>query len=500
MDKLLELQGVAKSYSSVTVLHDINMNLNAGEILGIIGENGAGKSTLIKIISGAISADKGSVTYFGKKYDKLNPRQIMDLGIATIYQEIDLVDNLTVADNIFLGTEIRNKFGLIDEQEEIKQVNDLLNRMKLSHINSRTMLSELSTAQKQCVQIVKALKNDAKILILDEPTASLGDQESRILIELVKHLASRGMGVIYISHFIDEVFEICNRLLILKDGVQISICDTRDTDQDSVIHAMIGRNAANYYKREYFPRGKRVLRIEHYKNKHTVHDVSLKIMSGEIFGLGGLVGAGRTELIRMIYGAEPKISGELYLEDQKITPLSPRDAIKKGIYMISENRKGEGLLLTRPIRENISITHNENNEWINLAEENRTISKEVKDYEIKIHSVEDDVASLSGGNQQKTIIARCMIDIGDVYIFDEPTKGVDIGAKEDIYKHILNLAKQDKFVIIISSDMPELLSMSDRIGVMCDGRLVDIVDAQKASEDSLMRKYLDMTEKDTAEA
>lgn len=490
MEKLLELKDISKSYSGVQVLKGVNIDLQEGEILCFVGENGAGKSTLIKIISGAIQADGGTIKYFGKEYGRLHPRQVIDIGVATIYQDIDLVDNLTVADNIFLGQELRNKAGFIDAKEQERQSDELLGKLKLENIRGKNLLADLSTAQKQCVQIAKALKNNAKVLILDEPTASLGDKETKLLLELVKNLASQGMGIIYISHFIDELFEIGNTLLILKDGEQVVVRKTAETTPEQVIHDMIGRDADSFYKREYFPIGGRILRAEHYENKNTVHDVTFEIHSGEVFGFGGLVGAGRTELVRMIYGADHKRRGKLYIDDREITPANPKDAIRKGIFMISEDRKGEGLLNLRSVKENITVTHNERKEYINLHKESQMVENSIREFGIKVPGQDAEVTSLSGGNQQKAIIARCVLDPGEVYIFDEPTKGVDVGAKEEIYKHILKLAKADKFVIIISSDMPELLSMSDRIGVMHEGKLVDILDAENTTEDELMKKYL----------
>ncbi len=458
MEKLLELKNISKSYSGVEVLKGITIDLEEGEVLCLVGENGAGKSTLIKIISGAVWPDAGTIRYFGKEYGRLHPKDVIDMGVATIYQEIDLVDNLTVAENIFLGAELKNSLGIIRAKEQERQADELLEKLRLDDISGKTLLSKLSTAQKQCVQIVKALKNEARILILDEPTASLGDT-----------------------------------LLILKDGCQTAVRKAGDTTPEQVIHDMIGRDASSFYQREYFQTGDRILQAEHYANRHTVHDVSFEMKSGEVFGLGGLVGAGRTELVRMLYGADARLNGRLYMDGKEITPSSPRDAISKGIFMISEDRKGEGLLTLRSVKENIMITHNEEREWISLDREARMAAQSIENFAIKTPGQDAEVTSLSGGNQQKTIIARCVTDPGEVYIFDEPTKGVDVGAKEEIYRHILNLAKADKFVILISSDMPELLSMSDRIGVMCGGRLVDIVDVDQTTESDLMRKYLGLS-------
>ena len=490
MEKLLELKDVAKSYSGVEVLRGVNLLLKKGEVVCLVGENGAGKSTLIKIISGAIAPDRGTRIYFGKVYDKVHPRQVIDMGIATIYQEIDLIDNISVADNIFLGSEIKTKFGFIDGKKQEDQANKLLDELKLTHIRGSMLVKQLSTAQKQCVQIVKALKNKARVLILDEPTASLGDQETKLLLELVKKLSNAGIGIIYISHYIDELFEVGDTFLILKDGEQTALRKKIETNPEEVIRDMIGRDASSFYKREYFQSGKRTLEIKNYENEKTVYNVSFKIKSGEIFGLGGLVGAGRTELVRMLYGADTKKGGELYIDGKLVSIKNPKEAIEKGIFMISEDRKGEGLLGIRSVKENVMLTHNERREWIHLSQEEERVNKAIELFNIKTAGMDAEVFSLSGGNQQKAIIARCVEDMGEVYIFDEPTKGVDVGAKEEIYGYIVNLAKQDKFIILISSDMPELLSMSDRIGIMREGHLVDVVNTKEVNEEILMREYL----------
>jgi ribose transport system ATP-binding protein len=491
MEKLLELKNVSKSYSGITVLENINVELEKGEVLCLVGENGAGKSTMIKIMAGVIAPDKGGViTAFGSSYDRLHPRQAKDLGIAAIHQDIDLVDNLTVADNIFLGSELKKKNGFIDTKTQEKISDEMLFKLKINKIKGEMALSDLSTAQKQCVQIVKALKDEAKVLILDEPTASLGDEETTILLDLVIALAKNGMGIIYISHYIDELFKVGSRLVILKDGRMVGIKKVSETNAEEIIHAMIGRDTSSFYFREYFPPGTEVLEIKNFSQRKTVRDVSFVVHQGEIFGLGGLVGAGRTELIRMIYGCDKNRSGKVILNGKDITPKSPKDAIKKGIFMIFEDRKRDGLFTLRSVKENITITANEKREFIDLKKETMTVGKSVNTFGIKLSGQETEVVNLSGGNQQKTLIARCVLDPGTIYIFDEPTKGVDIGAKEEIYKHILLLAKEGKYIIIVSSDMPELISMSDHIGIMREGRLVGIVQAKNTTESELMRKYL----------
>ncbi|MDR1576185.1 MAG: sugar ABC transporter ATP-binding protein [Treponema sp.] len=491
METILELKNISKSYSGITVLDNVSVGLEKGEVLCLVGENGAGKSTMIKIMAGVIAPDKaGAITAFGNSYDRLYPRQAKDLGIAAIYQDIDLVDNLTVADNIFLGGELKKKNGLIDTKTQEKISDELLHRLKISKIKGEMILSDLSTAQKQCVQIVKALKDEAKVLILDEPTASLGDEETRILLDMVTTLAKSGMGIIYISHYIDELFKVGSRLMILKDGRMVDIKKVSETNAEEVIHAMIGRDTGSFYFREYFPLGEGALEIRNFSQKKTVHDVSLTIRQGEVFGLGGLVGAGRTELIRMIYGCDKNRYGMVILNGRDITPKNPRDAIKKGIFMIFEDRKRDGLFTLRSVKENITVSANEKKEFIDLKKETKTVENSIKKFGIKMSGQETEVVNLSGGNQQKTLIARCVLDPGTLYIFDEPTKGVDIGAKEEIYKHILDLAKAGKYIILVSSDMPELISMSDHIGIMREGRLVGIVPAKDATESELMRKYL----------
>jgi ribose transport system ATP-binding protein len=352
------------------------------------------------------------------------------------------------------------------------------------------MLADLSTARKQCVQIVKALKDEAKILILDEPTASLGEEETRVLLELVAMLAKNGMGIIYISHYIDELFKVGSRFLILKDGRMAGVKNTRETTAEELIHAMIGRDTSSFYSREYFPLGAGTLEINNFSRKRLVHNVSFTVHQGEIFGLGGLVGAGRTELVRMIYGSDKNRNGKVLLEGKDITPKNPKDAVQKGIFMIFEDRKRDGLFTLRPVKENITVSVNEKKEIINLKKERAAVEQSVQMFGIKLSSQETEALNLSGGNQQKTLIARCVLDPGTVYIFDEPTKGVDIGAKEEIYRHILGLAKSGKYIIIVSSDMPELISLSDRIGIMREGRLVDTVQAKDTTEGELMRKYL----------
>ncbi len=398
---ILRLENIRKEYSGVAVLQEVNIELNRGEVLCLVGENGAGKSTMIKIISGAITPSEGKLYFEGHQYNHFSPEESMKLGIATIYQDIDLVDNLTVADNIFLGKELTNKLNMINSNLQEKRANELFDEFHLHSIRGNMLLANLSTAQKQCVQIIKAIKDKAKILILDEPTVSLGEEETKSLMLLVKKMAKDGLGIIYISHFLDEIFEIGTDIVVLKDGVQVNKFLVQDTTIEEVINSMIGRDADSFYKRERIEFGNGVLEVKDYSNDETVKNVSFTMRSGEVFGLGGLVGSGRTELVRMIYGCDKKKSGELIVRGNVLTSKNPKDSIKKGIFMISEDRKRDGILDIRSIRENIMITKNEWKEFINLKKEIDDVNASIDMFGVKLNSKEDLITSLSGGNQQK---------------------------------------------------------------------------------------------------
>lgn len=488
MEKILELKKISKSYSGIRVLTDVDLELSAGEVICLVGENGAGKSTLIKILSGAEVPDSGEIHIMGQQYSRLDPKRSMDLQIATIYQDVDLVDSLTVADNIFLGSEQRRAGGFIDTLKQENFTEKLLKSLNM-HIAPDALVETLSPGQKQNLQIAKALKRNARIIIMDEPTSSLGEEETQALMKLIQRLANEGIGIIYISHYLGEVFQIGQKAVVLKDGCQVAVRDLKTTDEDALIRDMVGRSASNFYKREYFPPGEGRLEIKNYTS-HLVRNVSFSIKQGEIFGLGGLVGAGRTELIRLIYGCDEKTSGILLLNGQDITPISPKDAVNKGIYMIFENRKDESLFLMRSVRENIMLSSNEKRNLLDLKNEREIVKHGIQDLQIKVFDQAQEVEKLSGGNQQKVVLSRWLVDDGIIYIFDEPTKGVDVGAREEIYRKMVELAKEGKFIIMVSSSMPELLSMSDRIGVMREGELVSIVDTNEATEDSLLAEFI----------
>ena len=486
---MLELKNITKDFSGTRALDDVSIDLYEGEVHCLIGENGAGKSTLIKILSGAEKPDRGMIKVFGKSYLKLEPRESINLSISTIYQDVDLVDTLTVADNIFLGNEIAYRYGAINAKEQVRRARDIMERLNIK-IDVKKLVEELSPAQQQTLQIVKALYRDARIIIMDEPTSSLGQEETKALMELIKNITSRGVGVIYISHYLEEVFEIGDRITVLKDGKKINTYSTENIRVDAIIKDMVGREASLFYKRERVPIGKTMAKIMNYSRGEVVKNVTFDVKEGEIFGIGGLVGSGRTELVNLLFGVDKKESGSFTLDGKDITPSTPKEAIEKGLCMIVENRKDDGLFLIRSVKENIGIVHTDNSNFmIQLKNEIGLVRQMIQRLRIDVAGLDQEVGNLSGGNQQKSIMARWLLTNARLFIFDEPTKGVDIGSKEEIYRFMTELAREGKAIIMVSSDMPELLSMSDRIGIMRSGGMVKIIDSRDATEEKILTEF-----------
>jgi len=491
---LLSVQGVTKYYGGHRALYNASFDLNAGEILCIVGENGAGKSTLIKVLSGAILPDTGTVIIQGVSYEALHPRQSMELGLATIYQDVESIDSLTVADNIFLGDEHRARFSLfVDTIKQNRIAREILDMLHID-INEKAMVGDLSAAQKQTLQIVRALHRDSRILIMDEPTSSLGHEETRSLMDLVRRLKSQGIGIIYISHYLEEVFEIGDRILVLKDGEHVGTYDTTEVDPDFIMRTMVGREASVFFSRERVGLGEPYVEIRKLNWHGRVDDVSFDVRRGEIFGIGGLVGSGRTELVSLIFGIARPDAGEIVLDGKKIDIENPSDAIKKGICLITEDRHRHGMFTERTVAENITIVHHERagRMIVGLEEDSRLADEMIDKLHIAVESNSQLITSLSGGNQQKAVVARWLLDESMLYIMDEPTKGVDVGAKQEIYRLMVDIVRQGKCVIMISSDMPELISMSDRIGVMRNGKMIRIVANRGITEEELIKYFLGM--------
>jgi len=489
--KILSLSGISKSYAGTHALDDVSFDLFAGEVHCLVGENGAGKSTLIKILSGAETPDEGEIVLFDRRYSSFTPSESLKHGISTIYQDVDLVTSLTVADNIFLGDETRTRLGFVDVKRQVKAAQALMERLSID-IEPGSLVQELSPAKRQTLQIVKALHRDAKILIMDEPTASLGKEESVALMRLIGALVARGMGIIYISHHLDEVFEVGSRITVLKDGRKVAHYSGRESRPEQIVNDMVGRDAALFFTKDKVPIGEVVLQVQNFGRGNLVQDVSFDVREGEIFGIGGLVGSGRSELVKLLFGADRRDSGVLILHGVDVTPTSPRQAIANGICLVAEDRKEDALFMSRPVLENITVVRNE--QHLFLDGERPAAQQQVDGMRISLANVMQEVSNLSGGNQQKTVIARWLLSKASVFIFDEPTKGVDIGAKAEIYRLMTNLAQQGKAIVMVSSDLPELLSMSDRIGIMRHGKMIAVVPREQETEQSLMNAFIGLSE------
>jgi ribose transport system ATP-binding protein len=492
--EILAIHDLRKTFGDTVALDQVNFNLYSGEVHCLVGENGAGKSTLIKILSGAEQADHGSIIAFGVEYNRLTPHQSLELGITTIYQDVELVGSLTVADNIFLGHEVKTTFGLINEVTQNRQARELMDSMNID-IPETALVEDLSPAQQQTLQIVKALQINAKIMIMDEPTSSLGLEETKALMEIVRKLAAQNIGVIYISHHLPEIFEIGDRITVLKDGQVVDTYDVRSTDLSTITKSMIGSDRSLFYERGVFETGEVILQVRHLSRHGLFEKVSFDLHRGEILGFGGVVGAGRSALMKVIFGADRRDMGDIILNGRAINFASPREAIDRGVAMIPEDRKALGLFELRSVLENIAIVTNETNGLIlNHRQEHTAVEELIKSLRIVTAGVSQAVGFLSGGNQQKAILARWLLSKARVFIFDEPTKGVDIGAKEQIYDLMLALVNEGKSILMVSSDLPELLSVSHRIAVMREGKLVATVYAKDVTERELLGYFLGIPE------
>lgn len=502
MEKLkpfLKLDKITKIYGSFKALDSVSFDLYPGEVHCIVGENGAGKSTLIKSLSGAVSPEEGQIYLFSDSPIKdLNPRKSIQKGISTIYQDAELVDSLTAADNVFLGDEEISRFPfVIDVASQKRRVREILDNMHLT-IPVDALAEDLSTSESQMLQIIKAIYKKAKVIVMDEPTSSLGLEEKKSLMDLIFRLKNDGLGIIYISHYLEEIFKIADRITILRDGKKVGTYKLEEISEEEIIRKMVGRDASMFYSRRKVEIGEEKAVIKDYSKAGVVRDVSFSVKAGEVFGIGGLVGSGRSEFAHLLFGSDRPDRGNLFLNGKNLTIKSPKDAIKHGVCFVTEDRKKLGMLRGRNIIENITSVHNENfrGPIIDHKEETKLANEIIDKLSIVVSSKDQLVEELSGGNQQKVVIGKWLIDSADLYIFDEPTKGVDIGAKEKIYELLVDLAEAGKAIIIISSDMPELLSMSDRIGIMRNGEMVEIIPNEDVQEEQLIKKFLGVEEKE----
>jgi len=487
MSKLLELKNIIKKYPGVTALDNVSMSFKSGEVHAIMGENGAGKSTLIKIISGAIEPTDGIiVTADRKEYDCMTPARSKDNGIGVVYQEFTLIPSLSVADNIFLGNKVGGRI-LVDFAEMNRRAESLFEELKVN-IDPQEMVSQLSTAQQQVVEIAKAVSRDARLIIMDEPSSALAASEVEGLFSIIRRLRSKGIAIIYISHRIDEIFEISDTISILRDGRYITTKVIGEITRSELITYMVGRELSEKFPERKVKLGEIVLQIENLTGKDNF-DINLSLRKGEILGLAGLVGSGRTELAKMIYGAAKIESGDIIIKGKKIHITSPDIAISQGIGLIPEDRKTEGVQLEMPIDWNITIMilkEISHYTVVSLKKINEISKKYADRFAIKTPDLQQLVKNLSGGNQQKVVLAKILAAKTDIILFDEPTRGIDIGAKHEIYKLMNELVEEGISIIVISSEMEELMGMSDRILVLHEGRITGEVMKKEFSQDKIM--------------
>lgn len=491
-ETLVRLENITKIYGTHKVLDSVSFDLKRGEVHCLVGENGAGKSTLIKVLSGAVTPEAGEIYINDNLIRSMNPRKAIELGISTIYQDAELVDSLTVADNVFLGSEQTGFLPfVVDKYRQFQRTKETINVLHMD-LPESSLVEELSASQKQMLQIVKALYRDSKIIIMDEPTSSLGLQETEALMEIIRNLRNQGIGIVYISHYLDEIFEIGDRVTILKDGEDMGTYDISSIDVEAVIRKMVGRDASMFYSKKSVPIGDVQVEIRDMAKSGVVEEVSFSVRRGEILGVGGLVGSGRSEMVSLIFGVDKPDSGEIILNGKSVKIRSPRDAIRAGICLITEDRRKYGVLTGRNVIENTALVHNEvfRGPIIDRKSERLLTADMIDKLSISVADDDQKIEELSGGNQQKVIIGRWLLDDAVLYIFDEPTKGVDVGAKEQIYELMTHLVENGKSIIMVSSDMPELLSLSDRIAIMRDGRLVDILENSGVREEDLIRHFV----------
>lgn len=486
---LLEMREIDKSFPGVQALNGVDLDLYSGEVLALLGENGAGKSTLIKILGGAHAPTAGNVLVGGREVNLSTPHASQAAGIGIIYQEFNLVPHLSARENIFLGQE-SGRGGFIDTGEERRKASDLFRRLG-TPIDPEQRCSDMTVAQQQVVEIAKALSQDARILVMDEPSATLTPQEVERLLKIVRELRTQGLGIIYISHRLEEVYEISDRIMVLRDGGHVATRPTGELGREALIELMVGRKLENEFP-SHEPRiGDERLEVRGLSRGTAVRDISFSARAGEILALTGLVGAGRTETVRLLFGADQPDSGSIALDGEALHFSNPRQAIRAGIGLLTEDRKGQGLVLMHSVRENFGLPNLEEfSRWgmVDRHNEQTSFSSFVDSLRIKVPHQDELARNLSGGNQQKVVLAKWLQRNCEVIIFDEPTRGIDVGSKYEIYLLIQELAAQGKVIIMISSELPEVLGLADRVLVMHEGRITgEITDVRNATQEDIMR-------------
>ena len=488
-DIILTMKDIDKSFPGVHALDHVDLEVRKGEVLALMGENGAGKSTLMKVLTGIYKKDSGTITYEGKEVEFKNTREAQDVGIVIVHQELNMLGHLTVAQNLFIGREFKKGIRIDDKKmnEEAKKLFDRLN----VDIDPTEMMANLTVGKQQMCEIAKAVSFDAKVIIFDEPSAALTEAEIEEMFKIIRDLKEKDIAMVYISHRMDEIKVITDRVTVMRDGTYVGTLITEECTKEDIINMMVGRVIYEEPKTEsQVPEDAPVvLKVEHLNAGRMVQDVSFELRKGEILGFSGLMGAGRTETARALFGADPKESGDIYVNGKKVTINSPQDAVECGIGYLSEDRKRYGIVVQKTVAENTTMASMRNfmkGIFINKKKEAEVADKYVEALATKTPGIDQQVVNLSGGNQQKVVIAKWLTRNSDILIFDEPTRGIDVGAKNEIYKLMNKLVQEGKSIIMISSEMTEILRMSDRIIVMCEGKKTGEIDISEAKQETIM--------------
>ena len=487
-DVIVSMENVSKSFPGVKALDNVQFELRAGEVMALLGENGAGKSTLMKILSGVYTRDGGTVRIFGQEYGDMTPKQAQAAGVAIIHQELNMCRHLSVAENMFLGREVKGTFALNNAKME-EEAGRILSELKID-ISPRQIVGDLPVSKQQMVEIAKALSINAKVLIMDEPTSALTAREIDDLFRIIHQLKEEGHGIVYISHRLEELQHIVDRVTIMRDGQYITCRDFADMTMDEIIANMVGREIKEKFPHVECEKGKKIFEVKNLNAGKMVRDISFSVYEGEIVGFAGLMGAGRTETTRAIFGADPKESGEIFVDGKEVKIRCPMDAIKNGVVLAPEDRKKDGLCTKLSIRQNLALPNLDlvctGLGVVSRGKEQKLCDEAVENLRIKTPGVDIDAGNLSGGNQQKVVVGKWLARNSRVVIFDEPTRGIDVGAKVEIYNLINELKKQGIAVVIVSSEMPEVMGVADRIIVMCDGRITGEVMAKETTQNEIL--------------
>ena len=493
----LSIHGMSKSFGRNKVLNHIDLNVKPGSIMGLMGENGAGKSTMMKCLFGTYQKDEGTIVLDGKEVNFSGPKDALENGVAMVHQELNQCLERNVIDNLFLGRYPKNSLGVVDEGRMKKEASDLFRKLGIT-VNLTQPMKKMSVSKRQMCEIAKAISYNSKVIVLDEPTSSLTAPEVAKLFKMMRQLKDQGISLIYISHKMDEIFEICDQISVLRDGSLVMTKDSKDTNMNELISAMVGRSLDNRFPPVDNTPGETILSVQNLSTKYApkLQNISFDVKKGEIFGLYGLVGAGRTELLETIFGMRTRAAGNVIYDGKMMNFASPKDAMNHGFALITEERKANGLFLKADITFNTTIANmNHYKSGLALSHDDmvRATAEEIKVMHTKCMGPDDMIANLSGGNQQKVIFGKWLERSPNIFMMDDPTRGIDVGAKYEIYELIINMAKQGKTIIVVSSEMPEILGITNRIGVMSNGHLAGIVNTKETNQEELLKlsaKYL----------